>query len=54
MLNRHLGIDLRKKPEDITEGSGDKTHFYSVFTTAPLTLLPDFEQEHGGDTFKET
>jgi len=38
MLNRHLGIDLRKKPEEITEESGNVTHSYSVFTTAPLTF----------------
>jgi hypothetical protein len=38
MLNRHLGIDLRKKPEEIAESSGDNTHSYSVFTTAPITF----------------
>jgi hypothetical protein len=43
LLNRHLGIDLRKKPEEITEGSGEKTHSYSVFTTALLRKLKNID-----------
>jgi hypothetical protein len=53
MLNRHLGIDLRKKPEDITEGSGDKTHSYSVFTTAPLTFSLISNRSMGGTLLKK-
>ncbi len=38
MLNRHLGIDLRKRPEEITDGTGFGSHSYSIFTTTPSTL----------------
>lgn len=53
MLNRHLGIDLRKKPVEITEGSGDKTHSYSVFTTAPLTFSLISNRSMGGTLLKK-
>jgi hypothetical protein len=38
MLNRHLGIDLRKDPEEINAESSGETQSYSVFTTTPATL----------------
>jgi len=53
MLNRHLGIDLRKKPEEIAEGSGEKTHFYSVFTTAPLTFSLISNRSMGGTLIRK-
>jgi len=53
MLNRNLGIDLRKKPEDITEGSGEKTHFYSVFTTAPLNISLVSNRSMGGTLIRK-
>jgi len=53
MLNRHLGIDLRKNPEEITEGSGDKTHSYSVFTTAPLTFSLISNRSMGGTLLRK-
>jgi hypothetical protein len=53
MLNRHLGIDLRKKPEEITEISGEKTHSYSVFTTAPLTFSLISNRSMGGTLLRK-
>ena len=53
MLNRHLGIDLRKNPEEITEGSGDKTRSYSVFTTAPLTFSLISNRSMGGTLLRK-
>jgi hypothetical protein len=53
MLNRHLGIDLRKKPEEITEGSGEKTHSYSVFTTAPITFSLISNRSMGGTLLRK-
>lgn len=53
MLNRHLGIDLRKKPEEITENSGDKTHSWSVFTTAPLTFSLISNRSMGGTLLRK-
>jgi hypothetical protein len=38
MLNRHLGIDLRKDPEEINAESGGETQSYSVFTTTPAAF----------------
>jgi hypothetical protein len=38
MLNRHLGIDLRKRPDEITDVTGSETHSYSIFTTSPAAL----------------
>jgi hypothetical protein len=38
MLNRHLGIDLRKGPEEVSAGTGNETHSFSVFTTTPPAL----------------
>lgn len=38
MLNRHLGIDLRKRPEEVSAGAGTETHSFSVFTTTPPAL----------------
>ena len=53
MLNRHLGTDLRKKPEEITEGSGEKTHSYSVFTSAPLTFSLVSNRSMGGTLIRK-
>lgn len=53
MLNRHLGIDLRKKADEIAEGSGDKTYFYSVFTTVPLTLSLISNRRMGGTLLRK-
>ena len=38
MLNRHLGIDLRRSPADIIEGAGSGEKRYSLFTTTPPSL----------------
>ena len=50
MLNRHLGIDLRKRPEEITDGTGSETHSYSIFTTTPATLSL-ISNRSAGNTF---
>jgi len=38
MLNRHLGIDLRKGPQEVSAGTGSETHSFSVFTTTSPAL----------------
>jgi hypothetical protein len=38
MLNRHLGVDLRKKAADITFTTGDTEYSFSHFTTGPALL----------------
>jgi hypothetical protein len=53
MLNMHLGIDLRKNPEEITEGSGEKTHSYSVFSAAPLTFSLVSNRSMGGTLIRK-
>jgi hypothetical protein len=53
MLNRHLGIDLRKKSEEITEGSGNEIRTYSVFTTTPLTFSLISNRSMGGTLLRK-
>jgi hypothetical protein len=53
MLNRHLGIDLRKRPEEITDGTGSESHSYSIFTTSPAALSLISNKCVGSTLFKK-